>query len=78
MCTFKQKTHVLVKYKVLATIPPAPLLASKSLVKESEVAKTSLCLCLIWRCRWKYSDIETPELDPNKCSPLTATALIAL
>ena len=45
MCIFKQKTDVLVKYKVLATIPPAPMLALKSLVKESEVAKTSLSLC---------------------------------
>ena len=54
------------------------MLAVKSLVKESEVAKTSLCKCLIRRFRWKYSYIETPEMDPNKCSPLTATALIAL
>ena len=65
MCIFKQKTHVLVKYKVLATIPPAPMLASKNLVKESEVAKTSLSLCLIWRFRWKYSYIGAPEMDPK-------------
>ena len=41
------------------------MLAVKSLVKESEVAKSSLSLCLIWRLRWKFSYIGAPEMDPK-------------